>query len=350
VQAAEPARYAAPVARPRTLSAAVSWSTALSSSLSASRAAQRRVAVTAGAMASVVALTGVGVAATRSLPGQPFYGVKRFSEGVQLDLTSGDTAKGSKHLEFAATRLREVRALAHHEGALSLGTSGAPVAAGLALGGSTSQRIADALADFDSETKAGTALLTAVYRKTGKPAPLRIIASFTTQQRSRLSALLPVLPETVQPQAESSLQLVTKVGTDATDMLALGTCGGSCYPGNAGPQTPAQPAPTPGATAAPSASQDDNGVPACTCGQPTLAPSPTSEPAPTPSSSPTPAPAATPSDSPAPSPTPTPLLPFPLPTLPIPLPTLPVPLPLPTLPLPLPTLPVGLPTLGTDSP
>ncbi|MDX6268071.1 MAG: hypothetical protein QOD70_2811, partial [Frankiales bacterium] len=145
------APYADPVAHPRALGGAVSWAQ--------SRPAQRRIGVTAGAMASVIALTGVGVAASRSLPGQPFYAVKRVGEGLQLDLASGDTAKGTKHLEFAATRLREVKALAHHDGSLSLGTAGTPTAAGLAFGGSTDKRIADTLHDFDSETKAGTDLL-----------------------------------------------------------------------------------------------------------------------------------------------------------------------------------------------
>lgn len=340
VQGAAPTAYAEPSARP--LAGAVSWTQ--------SHRAQRRIGVAAGAMASVVALTGVGVASTRSLPGQPFYGVKRFSEGIQLDLASGDTAKGTKHFEFAATRLREVKALAHDEGSLSLGTTGTPVAAG--LGGSKSDHIAQALRDFDQETRAGSALLTKVFEKTGKPAPLRLITSFTTQQRSRLSALLPSLPTAVQDQAESSLQLVASVGTEATGKLALGTCGGACYPGNAGPALPAQPEPTPGATATPSDPADNNGVPGCSCGEPTLAPSPTEQPAPqdTPSSEPTPTPTPTetptdePSPSPSPSPSESPLLPVPLPTLPVPLPTLPVPLP--TLPVPaavvspLPTLPV----------
>ena len=331
VQAAAPeqVRYAEPVAAP--LAAAVSWTQ--------SRRAQRRLGVAAGAMASVVALTGVGVAATRSLPGQPFYGVKRLSETVQLDLASGDTAKGTKHLEFAATRLREVKALAHGDGSLSLGPSGAPVASGLAFGGSTASHIAAALRDFDRETREGSALLTKVFDKTGKPAPLRIITSFTTQQTARLAGLLPSLPAAVRPQAQQSLQLVTTVGTDATDKLALGTCGGSCYPGNAGPSLPVQPEPTPGATATPTGSSDDNGVPSCTCGSPTLAPSPSEQPAPsdapTDAPSPTPEPSDAPSPTPAPSPSESPLLPVPLPTLPVPVPTLPVPLP--TLPVPLPT-------------
>ena len=69
-------------------------------------------------------LTGVGVAATRSLPGQPFYGLKGVGEDLQLKMADGDTAKGTKHLEFASTRLREIRALAHGEGQLSLGAAG----------------------------------------------------------------------------------------------------------------------------------------------------------------------------------------------------------------------------------
>lgn len=338
--------YAEPVERPRALEAAVSWSQ--------TRKAQRRIGVTAGAMASVVAVAGVGVAATRSLPGQPFYGVKKLGEAVQLDLASGDTAKGTKHLEFAATRLREVKALASDQGSLSLGAPGRPTAAGVAFGGSTDSRIASALRDFDSETHAGTALLKKVYDTTGKPAPLRILTRFTAEQTSRLTALLPVLPPAVQPQAQSSLALVTKTQTDATDLLALGTCNGSCYPGNAGPQVPAVPEPTPGATAtptdsAPPAPQDDNGVPGCTCVSPSPAPSPddTPQPAPTPSDAPAPSPSETPSPEPTPSDSPTPepsLLPgVPLPTLPVPLPTLPVPVPTP--PVPLPTLPVVLPTL-----
>jgi hypothetical protein len=332
IQAAAPVPYAEPLARPKTLESAVTWSQ--------SRKAQRRIGVTAGAMASVVALTGIGVAATRSLPGQPFYGVKRAGEGIQLDLASGDTAKGTKHLEFAATRLREVKALAHHDGSLSLGAPGHPTAAGLAFGESTDSRIAATLRDFDSETRAGTALLTKVYDKTGKPAPLRIITSFTREQTSRLSALLPALPAAVVPQAQSSLDLVTKAGSDATTLLAVGTCSGSCYPGNAGPQLPTQPAPAPGATASASQPTGNNGVPDCGCGQPAPSPQPTTAPAPAPTESSAPEPTASPTPQPTASPTASPtLLPVPLPTLPVPLPTLPAPLP--TVPV-APTLPAVL--------
>jgi len=80
---------------------------------------QRRVAIVAGAAAAATAVAGVGVGASRSLPGDPFYGVKRATEHVQLAVTTGQEAKGKRHLEFARTRLHEVQALVGQSSALS---------------------------------------------------------------------------------------------------------------------------------------------------------------------------------------------------------------------------------------
>jgi hypothetical protein len=316
--AAADAPYAAPLPRPRAFDAALAWTH--------SQKAQRRLGVTAGAMAGVVAFTGVGVAASRSLPGQPFYGLKRTAEDVQLQFASGDTDRGVKHLEFAATRLREVRALAGGDSELALAASGGlPTASG-----SRSDRMADTLAAFDHETKAGSHLLVAVFRATGKPEPLRILQTFSTEQRSRLTALLPTLPAAVQDDAQHSLALISSVGKDANQLLALGTCSGECYPQPV-PSISSGPVPAPGATAAPGG--DNNGVPACVCGRPTPTPDPATtsstttsgEPTGKPSagSTPTPAPTGTasPATSPAPGPLPTALttlLPTPIPTLPVP--------------------------------
>lgn len=298
--------------------------------------AQRRIAATAGAMAAVVALTGVGIASSRSLPGQPFYGVKRAVEGVQLDFTDGDTAKGAKHLEFAATRLREVRALARGDGELAAGEPGTPVAGGTALGGSVASRIRATLADFDSETRSGRVLLERAYRRTGKTAPLTVLATFSTQSQHKLAALLPELPLAATAAAQASLDLLTDVSTTADQLLAIGTCTSACDPNQAGPTLPAQPEPSPGASATPTGA-DDNGVPPCGCGQPAPSPEPATEPTPDQTSSPAPSPTPTPSPSPRPTSSPSPLLPVPLPTvLPTDLPTIlptgvPLPVPLPTL-------------------
>ncbi len=337
VQAAAP--YAEPVARPKALDAAVSWSQ--------SRKAQRRLGVTAGAMAGIVAFTGVGIASSRSLPGQPFYGLKRAGEGVELQFASGDTAKGTKHLEFAETRLREVQSLTRGDNQLSLGAPGLS-AAGLAAG--LSDKISDTLADFDSETRAGRTLLENAYRASGKSEPLQILKRFSTTQQEALTALIPALPLANKLDGQQSLELVFSVGSGASELLALGTCGGECYPGNVGPSLPAVPTPTPGATADPTPSTDTNGVPDCAC-QPSPSPAPTPG-SPAPTDEPTSEPTASPTPSSTPSPTPSSLLPTVVPTdlvptiIPTVLPTLfPT---LPPLPTGLPTLPIALPSLPAN--
>src|SRR3954452_8522667 len=55
---------------------------------------QRRVVALAGGAAAITDVGGVGVGASRALPGDAFYGVKRASEGVQLAVAQGDEAKG----------------------------------------------------------------------------------------------------------------------------------------------------------------------------------------------------------------------------------------------------------------
>ena len=333
------------------LPAAATGSSALERAVTWSRtwSAQKRLAVASGAMAGVVAVTGVAVASSRSLPGQPFYSLKRASEGIELKLADGDTAKGTKHLEFAATRLREVRALARGEGELALAGGAGTQADGLAS--SLQQRINDTLKDFRSETSEGRSLLEGVYRSTGKTAPLRVLTTFASQQKSRLTAIIPELPAGATSDAEESLALVTEVGSTAGQLLAIGSCGASCNPDQAGPTLPVEPGPTPGTSATPDGSQDDNGVPPCECVEPSTTPEPTTQPDDEPTTEPTTSPTPTPTPTPTPKPTSSPVLPVPLPTgiLPTILPTLlPTDLPtiLPTV-LPLPTsLPTILPTLG----
>jgi hypothetical protein len=297
--AAVDAPFAAPLARAKALDAAVSWTH--------SRKAQRRIGLTAGAMAGVIAFTGVGIAASRSLPGQPFYSLKRGAEDVQLQLTHDDKAQGTKHLEFAATRLREVKALADGDGELALGASGKPLASGTALGGSLQTKINDTLGDFNDETRSGQSLLESVYRKTGKPEPLRILKTFSSEQQGKLTALLPSLPAATQASAQQSLALVTEVNSTATQLLTLGTCGGECFPGNGGAALPTEtPAPAPGATASSSSGADDNQVPPCSCGQPGFTPEPTPAGEPSPSAVPTSEPSASSDPTSGPTPTPTP--------------------------------------------
>ena len=345
VQAAAPAVDAVPAASPpaRALEAAVSWSTA--------RRAQRGTAVAAGALASVVAVSGVAVAGSQSLPGDPFYGVKRTTEALQLRTADGDVEKGTRHLDFAATRLREVRGLTLGRDALTsgpqLGTAALsgvalrsaqrPLADGAPLGPAVADRVRATLAEMDDQTREGTALLTGAYRASRATEPLRALSRFATRQSEGLEQLIPALPESAQPRAQESLALVTGVAQQASGLLAIGVCGDSCDPSTAAPTVPAPPA-APGTTTGTSTEAP------CVCEEPTPAPAPqasaepvqgTQEPAPAPepepepaddSGSPSPTPSASPSPSPSPSSSAVPLpLPVPVPTVPLPVPTITLP-------------------------
>ncbi|MDT7570996.1 MAG: hypothetical protein QOE05_1170 [Actinomycetota bacterium] len=328
------AETAAPVTTSnRALESAVSWAQ--------SRRAQRRLSFAAGSMASVVALTGVAVAGSKSLPGDPFYGVKRGGEALELRTTHGDVAKGSKHLEFAAERLKEVRALSLGRDAAFVGPVDHPLAAD-AFGGSASSRVRRALADMDRETKTGSELLTSAYRSSNSDAPLQILSRFAGRQTRELKTLLPALPSAARDRAQVSLALVSGVAAETSQLLAVGVCTGQCAPTQVAPTLPpvTGPMPQPAPTA--------TGEAPCGCPQPQPSrtpdpqPQPSPTPTPQPTTSPSPSPSASPTGSPGPVPTglPTPLpsdLPTPLPTI---LPTgLPTPLPLPTGSLPLPSLP-----------
>lgn len=235
---------------------------------------QRRMGVTAGAMAGVVIFAGVGVAGSRSVPGEVFYGLKTGAEGLQLDLAHGDTGRGSKHLEFAATRLREVRALASGAHQLSLGRGAAPYqAGGLASGDGRAATLRDTLARMDSQTRVGARLLTQVFRATGKQAPLHLLATFAASQRAGLDEVLPLVPPSAQASARSSLALVMAVGSDAGRLLALGACSTICDSPTGRPMLGGEP----GTTLRPGGpGSSDSGVPSSSQGGPV----PTTTPAP----------------------------------------------------------------------
>lgn len=325
VQAAAPAA-AVPVA------SAVSWR-------------RRTGAVAAGAMASVVTVTGVAVAGSQSLPGDPFYGVKRTGESVQLRAADGALERGTVHLQHAGRRLDEVAALTRGRDVVALT---GPVTGGVVAGGGSADLVIETLADMDEATDAGRRLLLRASDDGADTAPLARLTTFATEQDAALSDLVDELPLAAREEAEASLALVDDVRTQA---LALLLDGLAPTPEPPAPPVPAPPlplplpetpvAPAPGSTPEPAASsapQEPTPTPAPSPGAP--APDAGSDPAPRP------APSASPS-----RPAPRPSLEVPLPPLPVPLPlptSVPLPLPAPTLsppPLPLP-LPTSLPTIG----
>ncbi len=72
----------------------------------------RPLTVTASLVTAFVVLLGGAVWMSRkALPGDTLYGLKRASERVQLATAGSDTERAQDHLDFAATRAREVQAL-----------------------------------------------------------------------------------------------------------------------------------------------------------------------------------------------------------------------------------------------
>lgn len=324
------------------------------------RTSSRASAVAAGALASVLTVSGVAVAGSQSLPGDPFYDVKRGVEALQLRAADGEVERGTRHLDFAATRLREVRGLALGRDAadagpvlgpsavsagITLSSSAPTLAGGDALSAQVAERLRETLAEMDQQTRDGTALLTRAYRTSQAPEPLRALTRFAVRQSQGLSQLIPALPPVTQSRARLSLSLLSGVTVEANELLGIGTCGAACDPYQTAPVLP---------------DSSDGQLPAelgdvpCDCG-PQPAPRPQTSAAPpeydqpepprqsapqrTDDSSPQPSPAA---PSPAPSPGSGPLpLPVPPPSLPTPIPTL-------TLPAAPPAAPA--PAAGTESP
>jgi hypothetical protein len=183
---------------------------------------QRRVAAVTGAVAVATSFAGVGVAAAHSLPGDPFYGVKRTTESVQLWLARGDEAKGKKHLEFAATRLAEAGSLP-----------------------ANSSHIASTLSAMDAETKAGSSELITAYKSSHSTAPLADLVTFTNTQVTGLTKLAATLPPALKAKETASLSVLGGVAVQVKQ-VANGVCI-LCSPNGVAPSTTKSPSPKPSA-------------------------------------------------------------------------------------------------------
>lgn len=288
----------------------------------------RATTVTAAILATVVTAGGVAVASSRALPGDPFYGVKRTTEALQLKLAGDHGAEGTRHLQFAATRLREVRALV-----LGRDAPAGTVPAG-ALPADVEDDVHGALVDMDVDTRTGLALLTSSFRATRAPEPLEELSRFAAAQGAGLRDILPALSGPARLQAWKSLTLVEGVRAESDGLLMLVDCTAACDPGQVAPVEPVPGSP-------------------CRCPSPVpppqTAPPPPAADAPAPPAGPQPDRAPEPGASTPPSTTPPPASqqPQPGPGLPVPgtpgLPGLPEapPLPLPSPPALPPVAPLG---------
>jgi hypothetical protein len=179
--------------------------------------AQRRIAALAGVVTLSTSLAGIGVAAARSLPGDPFYGVKRATESVQLWATRGDEAKGKRHLEFARTRLAEAKEMSP-----------------------TDSHLASTLSAMDAETKEASTELISAYHSSHSTQPLADLVTFSSQQLSDLNQLATTLPDALKAKEAASAGLVTSV-VHHVHKVARGVCilcGPTGNGGHTGPPSP----------------------------------------------------------------------------------------------------------------
>jgi hypothetical protein len=169
-----------------------------------------RMAIALGAaFCLVLALSGMTLLLSRNaLPGDPLYAVRRTVESASLGLTSGDDAKGRKHLEFAAARIGDIETLAARYPDLA----NSPVGDYLT-----------AFADFDSDTTAGATILTGYATNNGSTA-LSGLRAWAGQQADRITRVEPKLPAPAHARAGQSVVLLGRVTERADALLARNSC------------------------------------------------------------------------------------------------------------------------------
>jgi hypothetical protein len=282
---------------------------------------RRTLLAMAAGVAVVTSVAGVSVAASRSLPGSPFYDVKRAAESVQLFTARGQLDKGHRHLEFAATRLSEARALSP-----------------------TSSHLPSTLDGMDSQTRDGSSDLIAAALSSHSVAPLTELRTFAHSQYAGLKSLIATSPPALRQREAQSANLLAGIDGEAAQLAVATTGSGPVLGPGSGLGGLLQGA-LPGGVGSGGAASGGTAP-----GQP----GPGTVTVPGGQGSASPAPVVTPSVGGVP--TPKPSLPIQLPTkLPLPLPTklpvLPLPSTLPALPPLLPsTPPTVLPPLPTTLP
>jgi Domain of unknown function (DUF5667) len=158
------------------------------------RGGRTRAAILLGVTAGALALSGVSLASTDSVPGDALYSVKRSSEQAQLVLAGSDAGRGQLHLEFAKSRQVEAR----HVPADA--TDGV-------------------LDDMDGEARAGTRLLLSAAWQDRDGGTVASVTAFVAQQRSELTQLRLDLPRVVDRLRES-LDLLRDIETRANQVRA----------------------------------------------------------------------------------------------------------------------------------
>jgi hypothetical protein len=166
---------------------------------------RRAIVALAGSAVVLGSVAGVAVAASRSLPGSPFYDLKLATESAQLWTAHGSLAKGHRHLEFAATRLGEAQRLSP-----------------------SSSHLAPTLSAMDAQTTVGANDLVAAARSSSSTTPLVELQQFAHRQYAGLQQLLKTAPPALRQREIRSAKLVELINDEAATLTAECTaCSGA---------------------------------------------------------------------------------------------------------------------------
>ncbi|GAA4850415.1 hypothetical protein GCM10023201_48620 [Actinomycetospora corticicola] len=186
------------------------------------RSAMRRLmSTTVAGVACILALGALTVLLSRgSLPGDMLYGLKRASESAEIGLTSGQEAKGQKHLDIAALRLDEIQQMIQRDATTAAGPR--PTAAG--LDEADAALVADNLRAFDQQARTGSKLLLGLVDQPSGPSATNL-SDWATRQQQTVEGFSPSLSPEGREQAASSQRLLSQLQSRAAAFAADPRCG-----------------------------------------------------------------------------------------------------------------------------
>ncbi|HVM19727.1 MAG TPA: DUF5667 domain-containing protein [Egibacteraceae bacterium] len=161
-----------------------------------------RVTAATGAAAMALSTGGTALAAHRSMPSDPLYGVKLALEDARLAFIGDEVARGEQLLSYAVRRMQEAEAMA------ALGDMDAA---------------AKALAESDTSSREAAGYIIRAAQERGEPQLLDVLDEFTQLQQQRLTDLLPLLGGGAVAAAEDALVVLRRIGQRVT--VLTGPCG-----------------------------------------------------------------------------------------------------------------------------
>jgi hypothetical protein len=160
-----------------------------------------RLAAATGASAMALSGGGVALASQQALPGDALYGVKLVLEDAGLLFIGDQAQRGEQQLVNAGERMEEAR---------------------LSAEAGNMDAAMRALREADDAGRAGARDIIQASQGRGDPSLLDLLAAFSTQQRERLTALLPLLSGDAEVAANDVMVSLNRIDQ------RVAVLGGSC--------------------------------------------------------------------------------------------------------------------------